>query len=44
MQQNMEHEEKIKKSRPWKPQLELCKKQIAESHQGLSGETKRADK
>ncbi|PNF37389.1 Hook-like protein 3 [Cryptotermes secundus] len=44
MQQNMELEEELKKSGTWKPQLELYKKQIAELHQRLSEETKRADK
>ena len=34
----------LKKSGTWKPQLELYKKQIAELHQRLNGETKRADK
>lgn len=36
--------QELKKSGTWKPQLELYKKQIAELHQRLSEETKRADK
>ncbi|PSN52024.1 Protein Hook 3 [Blattella germanica] len=44
MQQNMELEEQLKKSGTWRPQLELYKKQIAELHQRLNEETKRADK
>ncbi|XP_069694315.1 protein Hook homolog 3-like [Periplaneta americana] len=44
MQQNMELEEELKKSGTWKPQLEMYKKQIAELHQRLNEETKRADK
>jgi septal ring factor EnvC (AmiA/AmiB activator) len=34
----------LKKSETWKPQLELCKKQIAELHQRLSEERSRGDK
>lgn len=34
----------LKKSGTWKPQLELYKKEIAELHQRLTEETKRADK
>jgi protein HOOK3 len=34
----------LKKSGTWKPQLELYRKQIAELHQRLNEETKRADK
>ncbi|KAJ9584697.1 hypothetical protein L9F63_020958, partial [Diploptera punctata] len=36
--------EELKKSGTWKPQLELYKKQIAELHQRLNEETKKADK
>ncbi|KDR07771.1 Hook-like protein 3 [Zootermopsis nevadensis] len=44
MQQTMELEEELKKNGTWKPQVELYKKQIAELHQRLDEETKRADR
>lgn len=44
MQQNLELEEEVKKNGTWKPQVEIYKKQVAELHQKLGEETKRADK
>lgn len=44
MQHNLELEEEVKKNGTWKPQVEMYKKQVAELHQKLSEETKRADK
>jgi chromosome segregation ATPase len=44
MQQNMELEVELKKSRTWKPQLELYKNQIAELRLRLGEEAKRAEK
>jgi DNA helicase IV len=44
IQRNIELEEELKKSETWKPELKLYRKQIAELHQRLSEETKRADK
>lgn len=44
MQQNLELEEEVKRHGAWKSQVEMYKKQVAELHQKLSDETKRADK
>ncbi|KAK6631025.1 hypothetical protein RUM44_003197 [Polyplax serrata] len=44
MQHNLELEDEVKKNGTWKPQVEVYKKQVAELHQKLSDETKRADK
>lgn len=44
IQQNVELEEELKKLGPWKSQLELQKKQIAEVQAKLDDERKRADK
>lgn len=44
MQHNLELEDEVKKNGTWKPQVEVYKKQVAELHQKLNDETKRADK
>lgn len=44
MEQNMELEKELKKSGTWKSQVDVYKKQVAELHQKLNEETKKADR